>query len=359
MLKRWLASSVALLGVDIVLLAVCVWPSGILPGFAIPRTGAVSTVTPQAAMVSAGALPALPGAVPTLPPAITVLLSPLRSPLTQLDAQGFILFQSFRNDEDAVYVMRDDGAGTVRLLGGADPAWSPDTRHLAFSQVTEKRDRLYLVEIGKAGQTRLTTGFTPAWSPDGGRLAFADVRQGQADIFVLTLNGMTEYQVTRQPADELDPTWAPNGQLIAFGREGQIVVVNLDGTERAILSDKNAWDSTPAWSPDGTRVVYSSRTRDTDGNGRIDASDDSQIMVVTVDGQSRVPLTAFPYVPGKPTWAQHPAWSPDGSRLAFESNRDGQWDIFVMNADGSGVKNLTAEVKGSFNLSPCWRPTPR
>jgi Tol biopolymer transport system component len=265
-----------------------------------------------------------------------------------------IIFQSFRNGEDAIYRMRDDGVGQVRLLNGMDPAASPDGKRLAFSQITDGRDTIFLAGGTPSRTTMLTTGISPAWSPDGKRLAFSDVRQGNQDIFVINQDGSGEQQLTHSPEDELNPTWSPDGQRIAFERGGKIVIAGLDGADRAILSPGTAVDSTPAWSPDGQWIAFSSRPVDTSQNGRIDSNDNSQLMMVAITGTTRIPLTSLQSPSARSVWSQKPAWSPDGARLAFESNQAGQWDIWVINRDGSNAKNLTSEVKDSVNLHPGW-----
>ena len=95
----------------------------------------------------------------------------------------------------------------------------------------------------------------------------------------------------------------------------------------------------PARSPDGTRVALTSRR---DGN--------MEIYVMDADGGDPVNLTRHE------AWDSSPAWSPDGRRIAFESKRAGTDHIFVMNADGSGVEQLTSEPAAPWAYSPAWSP---
>ena len=85
-------------------------------------------------------------------------------------------------------------------------------------------------------------------------------------------------------------------------------------------------DYAPAWSPDGKQIAFRA---DIDGNG--------DIYVINADGTGRVNLTNNP----ASDWS--PAWSPDGSMIAFQTNRDGNWEIYVMNSDGTQPTNLTDE----------------
>ena len=94
---------------------------------------------------------------------------------------------------------------------------------------------------------------------------------------------------------------------------------------------------TPAWSPDGRKLAFVSRR---DGN--------SEIYVMNADGSAQENLTQHP------ASDSHPSWSPDGRKLAFVSRRDGNSDIYVMNADGSGLRNVTRT--SSNDLDPAWSP---
>jgi Tol biopolymer transport system component len=146
---------------------------------------------------------------------------------------------------------------------------------------------------------------------------------GAVLLLAITLLGGTPIQ----PAAAAYP--GANGK-IAFesDRSGNndIWVMNADGTNPVQLTTDPAGDHTPAWSPDGTKIAFVS---DRDGGN-------FEIYVMNADGSGQTRLTDDPAQDFDPTW------SPDGSRIAFVSDRDdGFFDIFVMNADGSGPTNLT------------------
>jgi hypothetical protein len=113
--------------------------------------------------------------------------------------------------------------------------------------------------------------------------------------------------------------------------------MNTDGSNPTRLTNSAASESRPSFSPDGGRIAF--RT-DRDGNG--------EIYVMKADGTGETRLTDDPALDGEP------AFSPDGQRIAFRSHRDGPAEIFVMNADGSGQTNLT---NGPFaDRRPDWQP---
>ncbi|NCC35076.1 MAG: hypothetical protein EOM24_24155, partial [Chloroflexia bacterium] len=146
----------------------------------------------------------------------------------------------------------------------------------------------------------------------------------------------------RLPAWEPPPSQVIGDQLLyAVGAGGgfrDIVVLNVSETSQHILTNEPNSDATmPVWSADGTLIAFASNR---DGN--------YDLFITSADGKTRVNLTDHP---GRD---MAPVWSPDGTRIAFESFRDGNWDIFVVNLDGSGLVNLTANPARDGN--PAWSP---
>ena len=117
--------------------------------------------------------------------------------------------------------------------------------------------------------------------------------------------------------------------------------MNADGSGLARLTTSQGDDENPAWSPDGARIAFWS-----------DRDDDSDIYVMNADGTGAAALTV------NDDDDELPSWSPDGSRIAFTSDRDRQGDneIFVMNADGSGVVQLTVTSASIDDWWPAWSP---
>jgi len=170
------------------------------------------------------------------------------------------------------------------------------------------------------------------------RIAFDSTRSGNVEIYIMNIDGSGVTNLTNHAAEDSDPAWSPDGTRIAFEsfRDGNyaIYVMNADGSSlRRLTSDAESSHRAPAWSPDGTRIAFHSYRA-----GGHDIAGTHDIYVMNADGSRVINLTNSP-------WADDdsPNWSADGTRIAFESNRLGNADIYIMNADGSGVTILTRD----------------
>ena len=189
----------------------------------------------------------------------------------------------------------------------------------------------------------------------GGLIAFHSDRAGDFEIFVMNPDGTEVRQLTDNDDMDAGPVWSPDDTRIAFvsdrAGDGEVYVMNADGTEvRQLTNNTNGWSGDPSWSPDGTHIAYTSYI-----------GGDKEIFVRGTEygGQIR-------QLTDNDDADQSPAWSPDGTLIAFSSNRDSHpWDIFVMNADGSKVRQLTnidhGEEWGVWPFSgdsgsPAWSP---
>jgi WD40-like Beta Propeller Repeat len=239
-------------------------------------------------------------------------------------------------------------------FGGSLYALAPDR---------SERVRLTRPPTGPSGTGR---DAEPAWSPDGTMLAFVrsepPSETARTRIFLLNRDGGRPQPFTTA-GEAFSPAWSPDGRRIAFVRrtdtEWAIVVAELDGrAEQVLLREPNQPNGyvsldAPAWSPDGTHLAYTRWTLDRKFNFR------PRLYVMHVDGGDARPLARD---------AADAAWSPDGRRIAFASVRDRNgrrcWDqcqllaeLYVMNADGSGLRRLTRNR--GHDHGPAWSPDGR
>ncbi len=223
---------------------------------------------------------------------------------------------------------------------------------IAFASGRHGSLDLFVMNADGSDQRRLTYApgheTEPAWSPDGSKIAFMAQEEGDDnwDIFVMDVDGSDLLQLTRHGRNDTSPTWSPDGRTIAFGssRENawQIYLIDVDGTNVRALTDKAVQSSYPSWSPGGMRIAY---------HATPNAEMTRDIQVINVQGGQPQRLTTHT----AEEWL--PEWSPDGQKIAFWSLRDGSWEIYLMNTDGSDERKLTEESAGVPRTAGVSRPT--
>jgi Tol biopolymer transport system component len=300
--------------------------------------------------------------------------------------------------EDAytVFVLAiDGGSAPVAVSAGHLPTWTNDGR-IAFARTpTEVRmermgettsieteplaTEFYLIDLDGSNLERVYEA--PAdvqiadaeWSPDGGRIAAEVTMHGNTDIYVLDLDTQLPLRLTDHPADDTSPTWSPDGSYIAFhtGRYGtfrghaEIAMVPSSGGEIVRLTHDDCWqDTQPTWIPDPSIVASlpvwtPPPLPDLGEPGSADPTD----IVVDASIEGVWDLYAVDPATGETTNLTadvpeqlSPAWSPDRTQVAFAApSEDGDdLDLFVMNADGTGLRRLTGDPMSESR--PSWSP---
>jgi len=268
-----------------------------------------------------------------------------------------LVFQSSRDGNPDIFVMRSDGSLQTRLTNhtesDVEPTWSSDGRHIAFSSNREGYYDLYLMTDSGADQKPLAVfdadDRQPHWAippaPVLDELAFA-ARASQSEFFNIYRASASETEIgSDENSDETMPDWSPDGTRLAFAsnRSGnyEIYITNADGSGEPLqLTDRPGSDMNPDWSPDGSQIAFESKLDTGSWNIWIMKTDGSEMRNITQN------------LPGD---QGNPAWSPDGKQIAFSSNIGSDFDIYLINADGSGgVEQLTSLQGNEFY--PSWSP---
>ena len=211
---------------------------------------------------------------------------------------------------------------------------------IAFERhVASGATEIYLMNSDGTNERRLARGCCLDWSPDGQRIAFYDDA-----VYVINVDGTRPRRVGDRPRLPVEPSldWSPDGRRIAFEGNNGLVVVGSDGGEATRIT--NGQDSAVRWSPDGRKLVFERYLYEHSWAGY-------DIFVVNADGSGERRLThGFGH--------SSPGWAPDGRRIAFESytgGGTGNFEIFVMNADGSDLRNVT-KTSAIGEGQPSWSP---
>lgn len=290
--------------------------------------------------------------------------------------QRGVLFETYRDGNPEIYLMNPDGSQPINLTNHPDSdmyaAWSPNGTKIAFVSRRDGDSEIYVMNADGSDPTNLTnhpdSDYYPVWSPDGDRIAFTTNRESTSpvlsidpkliingynvEIFVMNADGSGQTNISNHPEWDGYPSWSPNGDQLVFRTDrdasngivmgivlvdlGQeIYLVNADGTSPTRLTNSPENDTYPSWSPDGSKIVFQSYR---DGN--------SEIYVMNPDGTGQTRLTSHP------DSDTSPSWSPDGSWITFHSNRDGNMEIYKMTASGFSQTRLTNDPE--WDWGPSW-----
>jgi len=315
-----------------------------------------------------------------------------------------------KDDNTDVYVRLVDGGNWVRLTDDpgddVNPVWSPDGRTIAFYRSSPDGDGIFLVPALGGAERKLTDvwanrfGFGSHtwihWSPDGKWLVVSDKTSAEEpfSLFLLSPETGEKLRVTSPPASvvgDCSPAFSPDGKRLAFVRVisalvGDVYLLSVNGGEPKRLTFDGAGVSNLAWTPNGREIVFGSRLGGknrlyripVEGGGaewlaatgseaqypafsrdgsrlawRQNTSDEDIFRLALKSGSENVPPVASLIV--STALEASPRYSPDGKRIAFVSNRSGSDEIWVCGSDGENPIRLTS-FRGPLAGSPSWSP---
>lgn len=268
------------------------------------------------------------------------------------------------------------GAAQITGLENTYPAWSPDGARIVFESTRDGPDAdIFVMQADGTGVVQLTRNEAydgnPVWTPDGRFIVFASERDGNAEVYRMRADGSDLVNLTRHPGADGHPKVSPDGRLIYFNsnrssdpatfssgtmdreHNHEIYTMTLDGGDVRRVTDLPDWDTYPTVSPDGRQLLW---RRIAPTGGKSESGRNSEVFWMDLETGEQKNLTANQAYDG---W---PAWSPDGKRIAFASNRANAefeaFDIFVAAADGSnpvrvsfgdGIEGRGSWTKPSFS----------
>lgn len=241
------------------------------------------------------------------------------------------------------------GVGGFRSL-----VWSPDSRYLALESQAFANREIYVLDIKTGSLINVTAApgndVQPSWSPDSKQIAFLSSRNSGSfgnmryDLYIMNRDGAKVRRYTHQSLADTawQANWSADGRRIIFGSwswAGGADIFMIDvpyGLARNITRD-SARDGSPVWSPDGQQIAFESRRT---GNW--------EIYLISADGWKRRQLT------DGMVDSRRPVWSPNGDRLVYTSNPDHNWDLYIADLGVLLTRRITQNH--SIDFSPVWRP---
>jgi len=263
-------------------------------------------------------------------------------------------------------VLTADGAGSVILLisdsgkkinkltdglyNNSGPVFNPDKSKIAFYSNIEGDYDIYVINSDGTGLKNITANdagaedFSPQWSPDGSKICYQSDQAGNSGIYIINADGTKKIKVTQSKAESYAPVWFPDGNKILYvsnvGGNFDIYSCGTDGSGKKKLTNDEYFEQDLSFSPDGTKVLYSA--------GQLDSTAFEIFTLDTItlkinkltdnSSYSRVPLWARDQYQCAATGLCQGQIS---SKIIFNSDMDGYSEIYSINSDGSGLKNLT------------------
>jgi Tol biopolymer transport system component/imidazolonepropionase-like amidohydrolase len=324
-----------------------------------------------------------------------------RMPAWSPDGQR-IAFQAYRGATWNIWTIGRDGSGLRQETSGPfddrEPHWSPDGQRVAFSSDRSGNYDVWILTLATGDLRQLTSNpandFMPAWSPDGGEMAFVSDRRARG-IYAVALESGAERLVHAEAAIAASPSWSPDGRTISYTAIDGAVARLMTGGRNMADAHEDVFPFRAHW-PAATELLYTAdgriksrplaggparaiefsaevsfaRAAFTPRRGSLPeewrrpargvmhpaiSPDGSQVVFAALGDLWLTPATGAYATPQRltndPFVDTDPAWSPDGTRVAFSSDRDGTMDIWIRELTSGATRKLVAR-----GMSSAWSP---
>ncbi len=259
-----------------------------------------------------------------------------------------ILAYTNQNGKDQIFLANVESYPARLILSDETsdlscPNFAPDGRKLVYqARLADRRVELRLTDLETnrtetifETQLNLPLSFylAPAWSPDGGSIAFVNKQDGNSEIYTVKLDGSNLQNLTNNGALDSNPIFSPNGDEIFFVRDyygtANLYRMNSDGNSQRRVTEKTGYEMSPGFSPDGVHLVFAGDRINADSRGL-------DIFLLDLNNPNEEKILA-----ARRFHDSSPVFSPDAGKIAFVSTADGNAEIYLMNADGTGLFRLT------------------
>ena len=261
-------------------------------------------------------------------------------------AQNIIFTQQINNNDNLMMIDQKGGIKTLTNHPRKDssPMISPDGKMIVFTSERVGWWKIWTMNLETNEFNQLTNkgsaDYSPSWSPDGNRIVFTSSRDGNQEIYLMNKDGSNKVNLTKSKSEDVMPYWARDGYIYYSANHNgvyQIARIKPDGSNKELLTDSENNKLMPQLSNDGKKILYYG---DADGNMEI------YLMELNTGEVTRLTNHLLMDI--------RPRWSPDNTKIVFErGNKGNNHHIYIMDADGSNVKQLTSK---NYNYTPSFFP---
>lgn len=301
---------------------------------------------------------------PTPTPSPTLFVPLTVTPVPTGTVPGKFLFED--STGGLIYTVSDNGATPVAVSRGIDPSWSPDGKQIVFARWDNTAPGIYLANADGSNERIVFTTPRARWphlSPDGTQVVFSQQKKETPQVWKLGVIDLATGALTEPQCTQLcyTPTWSPDNQTITYLDPGTgILSTNKTSGPPWIVYGAHGlyWDTSKnaampilhlpptasaATSPDGSRSAFMMFAQDHWDINWVSTAGGSEVGVTKQD----VLLYTFF---GKVVNNVAPVWSPDGKQILFMADRNGKWEFYTLNPDGSNLRQVLKNVTDAVTI---------